>query len=563
MERNLVEIVVDDRAPTMRFQHTLIRDAAYGLMSFRQRRALNESIASWYEGPDGGGIVPARLAHHLLEADRPEHALPYLAAAGEQALSSAAYQEASGWFRHAITLGGTDTERATWFAQLGRSERFLGRLHESERALRRSLDLSGVPFPTARRLPGALGRSAWRQASNRLGRQAPQHHAAELVVRVHEDLTSVYYLDNQAVPTIMSVLEQLNAAETLGDAEGMVRGYSTMASTCELLLLSRAAHHYERLAAELLEGCAPRVEAVYHQFIAIHFLGSGGRWDEALSSFGRGQELWDELGEPFLALECQSLRATTEFLCGRGSGHDGLSSAVRERAIASDQDVLEAMACIELAVLANRRGDARAALDHLERPLALGAEVGQIQRVWARAMEAAALHLDAAPESLDAAEACLVEMERLRPLAPYNLDAYSMLADLGTDLLAGGGAPCAGRRARSIARRSTMQLWRFAQSYRIGRPRVLVTLAERRLAAGRLGAAAMLAQRAAASAQRMGMGFDEARAALVNEAAAAGELRVAVDRRRTSALLAAAGDGVQRARVDAIARRGSHRRSTR
>jgi hypothetical protein len=385
-----------------------------------------------------------------------------------------------------------------------------------------------------------------------------------LLVRVHEDLTSVYYLDSRAVPTILAALEQLNAAEALGDAEGMARGYSTMATTCELLLFSRLADRYERLAAELLDRRDPRVEAVYRQFMAIHFLGSGGRWDEALRSLARGRELWDQIGEPFLALECQSLGATAEFLCGRGSGSEVASSAVRDRAIASDQELLEAMGCIQLAVLANRRGDARAALAHLERPLAMGEAVGQIQRVWALAMEAAALHLDAVPESLDAAEACLSEMERVRPLAAYNLDAYAALADLGTDLIAGGGAPCGGRRARSIARRATTQLVRFAQSYRIGRPRLAVTLAEQRLAAGQPTVAGILAERAAGSARRTGMGLDEARATMVIAAAAtAGRRRVEVDTERTMALLASAGDGVQRARVDALSDRGSRARRIR
>ena len=62
------------------FRHGMLRDVAYSLMLYSQRRLLHLEIAGWYERIWSGDLSRffALLAHHLAAADQPERAADYL-----------------------------------------------------------------------------------------------------------------------------------------------------------------------------------------------------------------------------------------------------------------------------------------------------------------------------------------------------------------------------------------------------------------------------------------------------------------------------------------------------
>lgn len=105
-----------------RFRSTLIKDTAYNLMLFSQRRTLHRSVAVWLEQAhveDLASWYPA-LAYHWRKAGEdspPEQAawlkaLDYYARAGDRAVAAFVNEEAMHFYREALTL----------LAQLPRSE---------------------------------------------------------------------------------------------------------------------------------------------------------------------------------------------------------------------------------------------------------------------------------------------------------------------------------------------------------------------------------------------------------------------------------------------------------
>ena len=90
------------------FKHALIQDAAYATMLRPRRQGLHGRIAQILEAdPEVTHRGPELLAHHLIEADQIDKAVPYLLAAGLQASASAAHTEACKHFNEGLRLTAT------------------------------------------------------------------------------------------------------------------------------------------------------------------------------------------------------------------------------------------------------------------------------------------------------------------------------------------------------------------------------------------------------------------------------------------------------------------------
>ncbi|MEQ9642567.1 MAG: adenylate/guanylate cyclase domain-containing protein [Alphaproteobacteria bacterium] len=97
-----------------RFRTTIVREAAYDLMLYSQRRALHQNLATWYEAerPTVARDDPALLAFHWRQAaaDREPDtavltkAIDYYERAGQQAQASHALNEAIGLYDQALAL---------------------------------------------------------------------------------------------------------------------------------------------------------------------------------------------------------------------------------------------------------------------------------------------------------------------------------------------------------------------------------------------------------------------------------------------------------------------------
>lgn len=94
------QIVEREADPRWRFRHDLVRDVAYGLLLFAQRRELHQAVASWHEQNYADDLSPyfALLAHHYRHAGEPVRAADYLEQEAIRAFSI-------GLARQSVTIG--------------------------------------------------------------------------------------------------------------------------------------------------------------------------------------------------------------------------------------------------------------------------------------------------------------------------------------------------------------------------------------------------------------------------------------------------------------------------
>jgi predicted ATPase len=90
--------------PSFAFCHALLQDAAYGILLRAVRRRIHARLADVLLSSErsGPGARPEVIAHHLAEGARWEEAVPFWIAAGDQAIATAAHEEAAILFRRAL-----------------------------------------------------------------------------------------------------------------------------------------------------------------------------------------------------------------------------------------------------------------------------------------------------------------------------------------------------------------------------------------------------------------------------------------------------------------------------
>ncbi len=92
----ILEPISGETAPAYLFRHALMRDAAYQSLPFRQRRQIHAVVAASLARRHAPHLQPhyATLAYHYSQADAPQEAFHYAAAAGQDAYALYANREA-------------------------------------------------------------------------------------------------------------------------------------------------------------------------------------------------------------------------------------------------------------------------------------------------------------------------------------------------------------------------------------------------------------------------------------------------------------------------------------
>jgi tetratricopeptide (TPR) repeat protein len=155
------------------FNHTLIETSVYNSLLKLRKRALHLKAAAALEQRWGRAATAhaAELAYHFGQANAGDRALPYLAAAGEQAASRYANEEALAYFQQAADQltrlqppAAIDTD-LRWRVAVGLGDvyRFVGQYAESQAALEAGLalrDSSELPPVAEAGLHRRLGETA-------------------------------------------------------------------------------------------------------------------------------------------------------------------------------------------------------------------------------------------------------------------------------------------------------------------------------------------------------------------------------------------------------------------
>jgi tetratricopeptide (TPR) repeat protein len=91
---------------TYLFKHALVQDAAYGTLLRERRRQLHADIAAAIEShfPEAVRDRPELIAMHLLNAEKPQDALPHIVAAARFFKSRYSYLEAVRWFERGAQI---------------------------------------------------------------------------------------------------------------------------------------------------------------------------------------------------------------------------------------------------------------------------------------------------------------------------------------------------------------------------------------------------------------------------------------------------------------------------
>lgn len=141
----LHEFVVRLDDGSVQFRHNLLRDVAYGGLSFRMRRRMHARVAQQLEREGGPGADPAVLSRHFHAAGLHDRTWSTSLAAGEQAAAAYSFRDAADHFTRALESASQlaevdDAARATAYVRLGETRDMAGQSAaavEAYRAARR------------------------------------------------------------------------------------------------------------------------------------------------------------------------------------------------------------------------------------------------------------------------------------------------------------------------------------------------------------------------------------------------------------------------------------------
>jgi tetratricopeptide (TPR) repeat protein len=340
----LAEFLVTDRAE-LRFGQAVVRDSAYDGLPYRRRVALHGRLAALMdaraEGEAHGASV--RSLHHF-RAGNLEAALRLSRLAAERAAQSGAQAETVTLLGRAIEsarrLGAVPArERAELFERLADAQMRLGELDAADRsfaAARRLLAAdpehrARIGMKTARtatlRGDFALTQRRLRRVQGLLA-SVPEPTATDLLVESTMRVAFTQLRQGrlaEARRTCLRVLE-------LGDPTRQPGAIADALGHVDLIdsQLGRPTGSRSRQALDLYEKVAglSGQAAIYNQLGIQAFF--AGRWDDALASYRRSEELHARLGD----VNCVAIDSANiaEILLGQGrldEAETALRSAIR------------------------------------------------------------------------------------------------------------------------------------------------------------------------------------------------------------------------------------------
>jgi hypothetical protein len=526
-----------DRPPdNFVFRHAVLRDVVYNAMSFAERRQLHDSIGSWIEARPQTEDVSALLGRHFLHAQKIDKARHYLIAAGETAIKRYANAEAAELLTRARELdparpdaapdgGMSQGEKAHLSLLLGRAFLGLSRYADCRTHSEAGLRLAGFPAPAnlSGVALGLLGQTAqlgrWRFSSSR--RETPDFERDRLreAVIAYEALAETYFFSGDGLRTLYAAMNTLNLSERLGPSPELARGCATLSGIAGLFRLRTVSDHYSARARGILATIKdPAADVWVLILLGLTKFGEGG-WEESRMFFADVAAAADRVGDRRRWRDAVDNAAAIE-AC-RGKWKDALEglAAMLDAAKQDKDQRYTVMAYRERAYCYLQLGDLRAVDDHLalikgELDRGLTSEELPTRQDWHAIAANAALERGDRAAAAREAEAAVKAISQISGTGSFP-NAYltiflvaRVFANLKAarneaadhDLLRGMAAAC---------RALSQQAW----SHPIAAPSAAIARGYLAQLRGRRASAARNWRRAAATANRLDMGY-EARLAL-------------------------------------------------
>ena len=283
------------------FESALVREAAYGLMTFSQRRGLHQAVAARLEeaSAEGAPVALPVLAFHWTRAEVPDRAVAALDAAGEEAARQFLLDETARFYKKALLLApdAPAADRRRWLLHLGMARLRGGWPDEAGQHLMAALALGGsqTPATPGRRFLSALVEMArFALSSDAAGRTEDPEQQQE--ARLWLELGWSHYFRVSPGETLYATLRAVNAARALGPSYELGVGYASMCAFCTFAGLSRPSVRFrERTLSVLEQNAEPAMGGVALAVLGAASLASA-RWEQATDELVRARALHLEAG---------------------------------------------------------------------------------------------------------------------------------------------------------------------------------------------------------------------------------------------------------------------------
>jgi tetratricopeptide (TPR) repeat protein len=310
----LAEFVVPAAERELAFRHDLVRQTAYGGLSFRRRRDIHRRVGLALERRAAGRAdeEAAILSLHFLEAGDGERAWRYGVVAADRAAAGFANVDAAELYERALAaheLSPADTaERARVLEALGDVRERFGAYEPALEAYEQARDLHDAPLDRARLIAAIAhcldreGRydealQAFAEARELVSLKADSRAELETLATIEIGLASVAY--RRAI-----YADAIGHAATAAD---LAERASLPATLAHALLLSGVAHTdlgrpeavplFEHVIAISEEHGLHRLRGSALNNLGIHHY-TEGRWDDAVACYRASREAKLRAGDP-------------------------------------------------------------------------------------------------------------------------------------------------------------------------------------------------------------------------------------------------------------------------
>jgi class 3 adenylate cyclase/tetratricopeptide (TPR) repeat protein len=319
--------------PSYMFRHEITRDVAYELLTLAQRQQLHRAVAEWHEqtySHEELGPHYALMAHHWSRADNPDKTVTYLELAGDQALRSGAFEEALQFLARAIDeqerpgIASDPVRHALCEKGLGTAHYFLGNLQESRTVLQRVIAHLDREVPIGRfRVMAALLSAIATQVAHlaRPGhyqeRRRSEKHLLDEAVGAYKILGQIGYLDGEPVPTLLYLtVAGLNLGEEAGPSPHLARMLIHAATACSIVGLAGPADRYAARAVRMTDESGQTEAAAYVWSIQALIHAHRGNWELAKEANQRALDRIREVGDFNLEAEVWQTRSAVHICEG-------------------------------------------------------------------------------------------------------------------------------------------------------------------------------------------------------------------------------------------------------
>jgi class 3 adenylate cyclase len=303
------------------FQHVIIQEATYDLLSYAQRRSIHLRLVEHIERRHAEALEPhySELAHHCEHGAEMSRAVEFRLSAASLAVLRSANDDALMHLERAdrLTNSGrvalSDAQRSKFEFLRGEALHALARFSEAEGHFKDCMRLNGIKRPeTQLGMRLSTFRELGRQAAHRFGlmrtpRDEAMRQRERLSALLHTRLAERAYFMCQSAELEHDTLAALNQAERVGAVSETIGGYGALAiglGTTRLYALGR--YYRQRAIDESKRVGELRDQGFARLYGGVYSLHTCD-WNEARVLLQEGAKVFERLGDRFRRQSCRAL----------------------------------------------------------------------------------------------------------------------------------------------------------------------------------------------------------------------------------------------------------------